>query len=150
MTRTKKKIVIFYESNHNTEYDDYNHGLIGDLVRFGFRYYIMNEITPRSIVSEYDFGETSSILVPKPIYYTEYKKESLSINKINNNFNILRIEDINNRREVIIDWTEERELFLKDIQDKFIQIKGNLDNFMRNINNTNIDLLMTNNNLFLN
>lgn len=49
----------------------------------------------------------------------------------------------------IIDWTEEREAFCKQIQDTFEKINADLASFLTDLNNDKFDLLITNNPLKL-
>lgn len=141
MKKNKKMLAISYESNVNTHYDDYNHGLIGDNVGFNFRYYVLYK----------SYNEHA--LVNKNTYFTKEKKlynTGLNANKVNDGYNVIQEASINNRNEILIDWTQEREDFLKNIQDSFINIKNNLDNFMSKLNDKEIDLLLESSpNLFL-
>lgn len=142
MKRTTKMIAISYKSNLEERYDDFNHAIIGNDVNFGFRYYIL-----------YKTQNTSSIFNDS-IFFSKDKKISntgLNSNKINNGYNIIKEYSINQRGEILIEWTQEREDYLKEIEKNFTKIKNNLDNFMSKLNEKEIDLLLSNNvNLFLN
>jgi hypothetical protein len=47
----------------------------------------------------------------------------------------------------IIDWTEERENFCKKIQETFMNVNTELDNFLSNIDDNKMDMLISNNGL---
>jgi hypothetical protein len=47
----------------------------------------------------------------------------------------------------LIKWTQEREDYLKNIQDKFVEINGKLNTFLGNLDEEKINLLMSNKNI---
>ncbi len=47
----------------------------------------------------------------------------------------------------IIDWTEEREKFCERIQETFKNVNEELDNFLTNIDNNKMDMLISNDGL---
>lgn len=153
----KKKIFIKYNHSSVHSTNGYNGAYMGKTVKNYFQFFIGYE-TIRNMDSDSIQGR---IFKPSEIDYIthiEFHPPSSSTRKKDSNF----LEDNRNIKLAggkkpsdfaseysIIDWTEEREAFCKQIQDTFEKINTDLASFLTDLNNDKFDLLITNNPLKL-
>lgn len=154
-TMTKKIFISFNHSDSHTR-NDLNAAYTGRRISQGFQFFIGYEVMTAKF-SGLD-REVKKQYISK-IYYaadggsmrkhdTGFKeKEDLFLVLTNHGESVESFES----RYSIIDWTEEREAFCKKIQDMFVKVNTELEDFLKNIDNNKIDALMSGNGLkFLN
>lgn len=141
-----KKIFIKYSHDFNNERNKSNFASLGKSVSNRFQYFIGYEIIYNTESDSY-----KNSLTPKAKeYVTDYicKVHDLEISKNS----CLHIYEKYTKFEAeynIIDWSEEREEFCLKIQNAFIKINNELDNFLQNLDNNTFDKLMLSNDLKL-
>lgn len=142
-----KKIFIKYSHAFSHERNKNNHASFGKVVSNRFQYFIGTEIIYNTESDAY-----KNSLTPKSKEYVTdfiYKKDDdVEISK-NSCLHIYEKYTTFEKEYNIIDWSEEREEFCLKIQNAFIKINTELDNFLQSLDNTKFDELMTNNELKL-
>jgi hypothetical protein len=147
-----KKIFVRFLSSETSERDEHNFAYTGQKISTFFNWFIAYEYLKPDLI-----GNNKK-------YFTFLKKESdfSSVrprHDLQKNINgVVDLETINGKcyfytppKGVILDWTQERENFCRDIENNFRKLSENLNNFLSNLDNDKIDLLITNSNFkFLN
>ena len=131
--RAKKVICINFNSAESTERDSWNFGYVGQKINTSFNFYVC-----------YYTGKE---------FYSYYKVDSgvgsmtSGIKGVLNNTISGHKSWINQTPKVMIDWTQEREDFLRALEGKFREMSTNLNKFLKDLDVNKLDLLVTNNEL---
>lgn len=146
-TMTKKIFISFNHSDKHSR-NNLNSAYTGRIITQGFQFFTGYEVMTDK------FGGLERKIQKRYISKIYYAPEGSSIRKRDTNFQekddlFLPLNDLNEsvehfeNRYSIIDWTEERENFCKRIQDMFVKVNLELEDFLKNIDNTKIDVLMS-------
>jgi hypothetical protein len=154
-TMTKKIFISFKHWNNHTR-NDLNYAYTGRNISQNFQYFTGYEVMTDK------FGGIDRKVTKRYISKIHYTPEGSSTRKLDTGFKekddlFLPLPNLNESiesfegRYSIIDWTEEREDFCKKIQDTFLRVNKELEDFLKNIDNKKIDALMSGSGLkFLN
>lgn len=154
-TMTKKIFISFNHSDGHTR-NNLNGAYTGRRISQGFQFFTGYEVMTAKFSG---FGREV-----KKRYITKihYAPEGSSMRKRDTNFQEREdlFEDLLEHNEPmerfesrysIVDWSEEREAFCKKIQETFVKVNKELEDFLKDINNTKMDALMSGSGLkFLN
>ena len=147
--KKSKKIFIRFHDEHYHDKCTWTGGYKGEIISTQFQYFIGYEIEERKDIFNIEIIKN---------YYTLIKHQSGSFAKWSTNFKegyILEPLYFKNDRNSflsrynIIDWSEEREVFFEKIKENFIVINAKLSNYLSDIDDDKINLLMSNNNFKL-
>jgi hypothetical protein len=140
-----KKIVIDFNSHESAERDNYNFAYTGQKISTKFNWFIVYEYTSNGLL-----GGTR--------YFTFLKKES-KFSSVSPKHGLQQDENglvdlslvngkcyLNKPSGVIIDWTQEREDFFKEIENNFRKLSSNLNHFLSDLDSDKVDLLINNSN----
>jgi hypothetical protein len=134
-TESKKYIYIYHKNTKIPEINSYNFGFVGFNTLINFRYFIGYEFPSGIFKNETSYYVTLHKWdVMGGVYNGSIKKEHV----MNRNFHYVRVE-----------WSQEREDFLKKLEENFDTLRDKLDNFLGDMNNETIDKIITNNNFKL-
>jgi hypothetical protein len=138
--KSRKMIGIVFSSSENSVRDSYNFSYLGQKINTTFNWFLI-----------YEFNNSSNSLGASKKYYT-WKKV------VNKNSSIIRyngadgIIDLESKGEksyltrkpegVLIEWTQEREDFLTLLEQKFRNLSSNLNEFLSDLNEDKLDLLI--------
>lgn len=132
-----KKLVIIFNANESSQRDTFNHAYMGQKLSTNFQYFEV-----------YEFRESNGQLS-----YFSYNKLG-TMGSIGKNLTISNHQNDGQKsyfhskpNGIIIDWSQEREDFLKTLEEQFRQLKTNLNTFLSNLDNEKIDMLITNSTL---
>jgi hypothetical protein len=151
-----KKIFISFNHSDNHTRNNLNAAYTGRRIGQHFQFFTGYEVMTAK------FSGIDRNVVKKYISKIYYAPEGASMRKNDTGFKekedlFLQLNDNGESitsfesRYSIIDWTEEREDFCKKIQDTFVRVNKELEDFLKNIDNNKIDALMSGSGLkFLN
>jgi hypothetical protein len=154
-TMTKKIFISFNHGDDHTS-NNLNSAYTGRRIFQGYRFFTGYEVMTDK------FGGIDRKVTKRYISKIYYAPVGASMRKHDTNFQekedlFLPLNNLNESiesfesRYSIIDWTEEREAFCKKIQDMFVRVNTELEDFLKNIDNNKIDVLMSGSGLkFLN
>ena len=147
--KSRKMIGIVFKSGENSVRDSFNFSYLGQKLTTSFNWFIV-----------YEFDDSNSILGGKK-YYT-WKK---MVNKNQNLSGIKEFEGLDGivdlQKEgrksyltgkpegILIEWTQEREDFLTSLESKFRKLSENLNEFLSDLDDKKLDLLIVNSSLNL-
>lgn len=152
----KKKIFISFNHSDSHTRNNLNSAYTGRRISQGFQFFTGYEVMTAK------FSGIDKIVKKRFISKIYYAPEGASMRKHDTNFqekedlflplpNLNESDESFERRYSIIDWSEEREAFCKKIQDTFIRVNKELEDFLKDIDNNKMDSLMSGNGLkFLN
>jgi hypothetical protein len=154
-TMTKKIFISFNHSDSHTR-NNLNAAYTGRRIGQHFQFFTGYEVMTAKFS---DFGREVKKQYISKIYYApegaSMRKHDTGFQEKEDLFLVLTnlhesVESFESRYS-IIDWTEEREDFCKKIQDTFVRVNKELEEFLKDIDNKKIDALMSGNGLkFLN
>lgn len=154
-TINKKIFISFNHSDTHTR-NNLNAAYTGRRISQGFQFFIGYEVITDK------FSGIDRKIQKQYISKIYYAPEGASMRKHDTGFqekedlflpltNLHESVESFESRYSIIDWTEEREEFCKKIQDTFVRVNKELEDFLKDIDNKKIDDLMSGNGLkFLN
>ena len=144
-----KKLFVSFKSNDVTYSNGYNYAYLGEKISTQFNFFVGYEVI-------YKKPNNNLTNRPKYIVTKAYHPEtSASINFENRGI----VDNITTdpfkgtayiQSYSILDWTEEREEFLKKLYDKFRRLNNELSTYLSDLNDNNIDFLINGNNNLLN
>jgi hypothetical protein len=148
----KKKIFISFKHSDSHTTNSLNGAYTGKQISQSFRYFTGYEV----MISK--FSGVSRNVSKQYISKIFYSSPGSTLRKLDTNFqekDDLFLKLVNTRQTVetfeseysIIDWTEEREKFCERIQETFKNVNEELDNFLTNIDNNKMDMLISNDGL---
>jgi hypothetical protein len=152
----KKKIFISFNHSDNQTKNNLNGAYTGRKISQSFQFFTGYEVMTKKFSK---IGEGIKKQYLSKIYYslpgavghkndTEFKEKDDLYLQLNQHGE--SIESFESKYS-IIDWTEEREQFCKQIQDTFVKVNKELEEFLKKIDNNKMDALMSGNGLkFLN
>jgi hypothetical protein len=152
----KKKIFIAFNHSDGHTRNDLNAAYTGRNISQGFKFFTGYEVMTakfsgldrkvrKQYVSKIYYAPEDASMRKHDTNFQE--KEDLFLDLCNLHESIESFES----RYSIIDWTEEREAFCKKIQDTFVRVNKELEDFLKDIDNDKMDALMSGNGLkFLN
>jgi hypothetical protein len=138
----KKVLCIKFARNQKHEVGTLNHADMGLSVSSKFQFFIAFKYTIM------DFGTERNIY--KGLRSTHVQSFIKHNQSELANHHCIRQEDSFENNFQIIPWTQDREDFLTNIQSKFIELNDKLDNFLGNLDEQKIDLLINNQTKLLN
>ncbi len=156
LLRTKK---IFINFKHGSKHKraDWTGGAMGEVTSSDFQYFVGYEVEEpeRSIATWMDKEPTL-----KKEYYTtlhqrtEFGEGGKAIYVVEEGTRLHPFYQSHEKKAFkatysIIDWTEEREAFFKNIQDKFKEMNQKLSSYLSDIDNTKMEALMSGSMKFL-
>lgn len=128
--------VKFYESNLQQK-DQFNFASMGFKTTSSFQYFIVfKDIKPQGSLDRYNYK--SDVRIGGENFKNDRK------------WNYFGVGVIEQGSFKLIKWTQKREDYLKSIQEKFVDINTKLNDFLGNLDEEKINLLMSNKNLLLN
>ena len=154
-TMTKKIFISFNHSDNHTR-NGLNSAYTGRRISQGFQFFTGYEVMTNK------FGGIDRKVTKQYISKIYYAPAGATCHKLDTNFQekedlFQSLCELNEsvehfeQRYSIIDWTEEREVFCKKIQDMFVKVNAELEDFLKDIDNNKIDALMSGSGLkFLN
>jgi hypothetical protein len=155
----KKKLFISFKHNDSHTTNGLNGAYTGKQTSQSFRYFTGYEVMTSKFSSLLESMNDGTRKVKKQyISKIFYSSPGSSLRKLDTNFQekedlFLPITntgqsttDLENLYS-IIDWTEEREKFCERIQETFKNVNEELDNFLTNIDDNKMDMLISNNGL---
>lgn len=133
----KKVLIINFNSNENATRDDYNHAYTGQQIGINFNYFVAFKT--------------------KDGVFFNYQKYSSGFGLKNNGVKgVIDTSKQNDKQyirctemKVIIDWTEDREIYLQSLEQQFRKLSENLNVFLKDLTEDKLHELMTNNKLKL-
>lgn len=148
----KKKIFISFKHSDSHTTNSLNGAYTGKQISQSFRYFTGYEVMTSK------FSGVSRNVSKQYISKIFYSSPGSTLRKLDTNFqekDDLFLKLVNTRQTVetfeseysIIDWTEEREKFCERIQETFKNVNEELDNFLTNIDNNKMDMLISNDGL---
>jgi hypothetical protein len=129
-----KKLVIKFDSKETGERDRFNHAYMGQRISTNFQYYLV-----------YEFENKNSIMGGKK--YFCFKTLETQKNLVDSENNKRKYHFLDKPEGIIIDWTEERENFLKELESKFRNLSEGLNLFLSDIDSEKMDKLIENKSL---
>jgi hypothetical protein len=153
----KKKLFIHFNHSENHTTSGLSGAYTGKLINQNFRYFVGYEVMSNkfnytlSIKKEITKKYITKILYASPNSSlrkndTGFKeKEGLFLSLLQYNQSIESFE----KEYSILDWTEERENFCEKIQNTFINVNNELDNFLKDIDDNKMNMLISNGLKFL-
>lgn len=154
-TMAKKIFISFDHSDKHTR-NNLNGAYTGRMISQRFQFFTGYEVMTNK------FGGLDRKVTKQYISKIHYVPENGTMRKYDTGFKekedlFLPLTNVGEsissfeNRFSIIDWTEERENFCKKIQDMFVKVNTELEDFLKNIDNNKIDALMSGSGLkFLN
>ena len=136
--KTEKFIAIKFSHEYNESKDSLNFASMGMITSSKFQYFTVYKVVGSKSITGTGFKSKKCVYnsqssvrwenFKRPWYYygTDIKKE----------FQLVK-------------WSQEREDFLKRVEDKFVNLNNSLHTFLGEIDDDKIELLMQNNNLLL-
>lgn len=126
-----KHLLVLFNSSEVVKRDSFNHAYMGQEINTRFNYCIIYKY-------ERNFGGTS--------YFTRKRVDKFDFDYINSDEDTSRKNYIQRLPEnsVLIDYTIEREEFLKLLENKFRDLSSNLNNFLKDISTDTIDKIIEN------
>jgi hypothetical protein len=137
--------VIFVKSNffNTIDYDKFNNGLRGEKLNLTFQFFVAYKvIKDKKLIKEYWQEEISDDKIIE-YYAVDIHKNRNYEYKISSQLPKLKASELSSAKE--IEWTLERELYFKDIENKIKYISNKINDFVNNINKNNVDELISNN-----
>lgn len=129
-----KVIFIRFNYDHKDEVDGWNHAQMGLKQTSVFQYFICY----RRVIKDH-FADTKTVTIYESlepdIIYTKYNKAGYGFKNYSRNRDW-------NKEFSIIEWTPEREKFLADVEQGFIQLNTKLEKYLSNLTEKKIELLM--------
>jgi len=146
----KKKLFISFNHSDTHTINGLNYAYTGQQISQSFRYFTgyevmtskfsgLNRTVKKQYISKILYSAVGSSLRKLDTGFEEKEDLFLQLKKSG------QTDDSFENEYSILDWTEERENFCKKIQETFIKVNNDLDNFLKNIDNTKIDLLISSN-----
>jgi hypothetical protein len=146
----KKKLFISFKHSESHTTNNLNGGYTGKLIRQEFRYFTGYEV----MTSKFSNLMSREKIQKQYITKILYASPNSSIRKRDTGFTedrelFLKLPNLNQSNDSfeseysIIDWTEEREKFCEKIQNTFIAVNNELDNFLKNIDDNKMDMLIS-------
>jgi len=146
----KKKLFIKFQHTRNHHTNGLNNAYRGETIAQTFNYFIGYEMFTESLASS-KFGSKG----PKKRYITKigYASPNSSVQHYNTHFKeredlSLDLPGLHQSIEAfenefsIIDWSEEREDFLKRIKETFVSVNEELSDFLKDMSDDKIEALM--------
>lgn len=146
----KKKLIIDFKYDKYHTKNNLNGAYMGEQLNQSFRYFVGYELmtdkmsnslekkVEKNYISKIFYSPKGSTLYKKDTGFKEDEDLFLTLLE-----KYQKVEDFDNRY-VIIDWTQEREDFFKNIKDKFDNLNQQLSTFINNIDDDKIEELMSN------
>lgn len=133
----KKVLIINFNSNENATRDDHNHAYTGQQIGINFNYFVAFKTKNNSFFNyqKYSSGFGLKNNGVKGIIDTSKQNDKQYIRC--------------SKMQVIIDWTEEREIFLQSLEQQFRILSENLNVFLKDLTEEKLLELMANNKLKL-
>lgn len=131
--QSEKYIAIKFKQSNSKKKDDFNFASMGFLTNSSFQFFVVHKIikSPNSL-DRYNYKSDITIRqVNSPIH-----------NKHKDGWYYYGIGVVENYQ--LIKWTQEREDFLKDVQNKFVLMNEKLETFLGDIDDDKIIELMSN------
>ena len=144
----KKKIFISFNHSDSHTRNNLNSAYTGRRISQAFQFFTGYEVMTKK------FGGLDGKATKQYISKIYYAPAGATTHKLDTNFQEKEdlfqtlcelhesVEHFEERYSVI-DWTEEREAFCKKIQDMFVKVNTELEDFLKNIDNDKIDALMS-------
>lgn len=133
----KKIIVINFNASDRPTRDDYNHAYTGEQISINFNYFVAYK-TIGGVVFNYQKYSSGFGLKNQGI------KGVIDTYKFNDKQHIK-----NTKMQVVIDWTEEQENYLKNLEQQFVKLSENLNVFLKDLTQEKLLELMSNNKIKL-
>lgn len=131
--QTEKYIAIKFKQSNSSQKDNFNFASMGFLTNSSFQFFVVHKIikSPHSL-DRYNFkSNVTNRALNSPIH-----------NKHKDGWYYFGIGVVEQFQ--LIKWTQEREDFLKDVQNKFVSMNEKLETFLGNIDDDKIMELMSN------
>jgi len=125
-----KVICINFNSNESKERDSFNFGYTGQKISTSFNFYVCY-YTGKEFYSYFK--------VDSGVGVTTTGVKGILDNTISGHKSWIK-----QTPKVMIDWTQEREDFLKSLESKFRELSDNLNKFLKDLDVEKLDLLITN------
>ena len=128
-SESEKYIAIKFKNSHKQEKDDFNFASMGHKTASSFQFFVVYKRTGRQHI--YDrFTYKSNVRID---FMNNKRKQDWFYygNNIESSFQLIK-------------WTQEREDFLKEIQDKFVKMNNDLATYLGDINDDKMIALMNN------
>jgi len=146
----KKKLFISFKHSDTHTTNGLNSAYTGQQISQSFRYFTGYEVmtskfsgisgtVKKQYISKIFYSAPGSSLRKNDTGFQE--KEDLFLKLKNTNQTDASFES----EYSILDWTKEREDFCKKVQETFTKVNSDLDNFLNNIDNTKMDMLISSN-----
>lgn len=133
--KAKKIICINFSSSENTTRDDWNHGYTGQKISTTFNFYVAYETLNTSQYGMFTFKKYQTGMGS-----TEKGISGIIDSELQGAKNWIRTT----KPTVKIGWTQEREDFLTHLEEQFRTLSSNLNNFLKDLNEDKIELLIQN------
>jgi len=156
LDKTKKLFISFNFSNKLSRHN-WCGATTGNRINIGFQYFVgFKTITQRVNLMDVDFGSTKS---NKKIDFIRYESDFVDlVQGAAGTYKVGSIQPLHydwKHKEVeqaytIIDWIQEREDFLKEIEDNFDQLGNKLNAFLGDLSSEKLDHLIDTNQKLLN
>lgn len=132
--KSEKYLAVCFNQSHTQERDSFNFASKGFNTKSSFQYFVVyKDIKAPNSLDRYNYK--SDIRIGTENHNSPRKWHYFGINTIeNSNFKLIR-------------WTQEREDYFKNIQDKFVEINNKLNEFLGNLDEDKVEFLMSNKNL---
>ena len=135
---TEKYLAVKFVDYHSAQIDEFNHGSMGFKTTSAFQFFIVfKDLLSSGSMERYKFK-------------TDKKGFGLDNFNKDRHWHYFGSSIIEKGGWKLIKWTQDREDYLKIIQDKFVEINVRLNTFLGNLDEDTIEKLMESNFLLLN
>lgn len=140
----EKKLFIQFNFNDKKTRDNWCGAYTGKLISTQFRYFVgYKTSTKRGRIGNFS-GELETCIRYVSMYYNSIGNKNWKHGKLQPLNQDWQHEEVEKKYK-IIDWTEERENFLKEIEQRFGNLGDKLNEFLGDINGDKIDSLIESN-----
>lgn len=134
--KLEKVILIDFKSGYNECRDNYMFGYTGKQTVIKFKFFIGYKYNKKDV-----FNNSSRYIHVDKVY--EQGKGYVSCKN-----RLVPVHDTNNC--IIIEWSQEREIFLMNVEYNFENLSNNLNKYLQDITKEKLDVLLQNNIKFIN
>jgi hypothetical protein len=138
----KKVICINFTSTERSERDEWNHAYTGQSIDTSFNFFVAYHAGERASLSFHSGEMFSFKKIQSGNGTTEKGIKGIIDSELEGKRNWIR-----SRPQVIIDWTQEREDFLNQLEEKFRSLSVNLNSFLKDLNEEKLENLIQNKDL---